>query len=217
MSEPILILGQSGSGKSYACRNLDPSTTLLVSVDGKRYPFSMKGWGRFSSENLEGSVYNPPKDKSYSCLRKAVEVAVENGKKTIVIDDSQYLLCNEFFARTFENGYNKFTEIAFKFHDLIEWSRNLPDDVVVYFLHHLEHDGERIKVKTVGKMIDEKTNIEGKFTVCLQAQKADGEYKLLCSVDDQSIIKAPPEMFDATVMDNDLAAVDSQIRDFWGI
>ena len=141
---------------------------------------------------------------------------MERGKKSIIIDDSQYLLCNEFFQRAYEKGYDKFTEIATKFHDLIDFSRTLPDDVLVYFLHHVDYDNEnRMKAKTVGRMIEEKTNLEGKFTVCLFATKIDGEHKFFCSLPDETIVKAPPEMFEGDEMENDLSRVDNNIREFW--
>jgi hypothetical protein len=217
MSEPILILGDSGAGKSFSCRNLDPATTLLVSVEGKRYPFSMKGWKKISKEEPDGSFYCPPKVDSYAKIKAAVKAAVDNGKKTIVIDDSQFLMQNEFFNKAFEKGYDKFTSMAYNFHDLVTWGRSLPDDVTVYFLHHLEFDNEsRIKVKTVGKMLDSQTNIAGKVTICIYATLKDSEYCFMSKVDNQPIIKAPPEMFEPT-MDNDLAAVDASVREYWGI
>ena len=218
MSEPILILGDSGTGKSFSCRNLDPEKTLLVSVEGKRYPFSMKGWDKISKEEPNGSFYVPPSGTSaYAKVKKAAKVATENGKKIIVIDDSQYLMQNEFFERAWETGYDKFTHMALNFHDMLTWGRSLPDDVTVYFLHHNEWDNEgRIKVKTVGKMLDSQTNIAGKVTVCLYSTMKDSEHRFLSKVDSQPIIKAPPEMFDED-MDNDLAVVDQKIREYWGI
>lgn len=216
MSEPILILGASGSGKSYSQRNLDPAKTFIISVDGKRLPFKSKDWAEFNNENTDGSFYRPPKSRTYDRIKKAITCAVEKGKKSIIIDDSQYLLCNEFFQRAYEKGFDKFTEIATKFHDLIDFSRTLPDDVLVYFLHHVDYDNEnRMKAKTVGKMIEEKTNLEGKFTVCLFATKQDGTHKFFCSLPDETIVKAPPEMFDGDEMDNDLNKVDQCIREFW--
>ena len=217
MSEPILIVGESGAGKSYSCRNMDPSTTLLVSVEGKRYPFSMNGWEKMDSKTPSGSLYCPQKKTAYAVVKKAVAAAIECGKKIIVIDDSQFLMSNEFFHRAYEKGYDKFTAMGCNFHDLIEWARTLPDDVTVYFLHHNEFENERMKVKTVGKMLDSQTNIPGKFTICLLASKIEDEYKFSASVDGQALIKAPPGMFEIDPMDNDLAAVDKSIREFWGI
>ena len=216
MSEPILILGASGSGKSYSLRNLNPKLTLIVSVDGKRPPFSLKEWPKFTPDNKTGSMYVPQREDVYNSLRRAISAAVKAGKKIIVIDDSQFLLANDFFAKAHEKGYEKFTTLGQSFWSLIEFSRDLADDVTVYFMHHPELDNfGNIQVKTIGKMLSEKGSIEGRFTVCLLAQKNDGSYKIHSS-HDQCIIKAPPGMLEA-VEENDLALIDKKIREYWGM
>tara|TARA_R110000787_G_scaffold119477_1_gene230367 strand:- start:26 stop:688 length:663 start_codon:yes stop_codon:yes gene_type:complete len=220
MSEPILILGSSGSGKSDACRELDPAKTLLISVDGKRFPFPMKEWPKLSSENPSGSFYIPVTDQagtSYDKTKRAMLAAVKNGKNKIVIDDSQFLISNQFFEKAFETGFQKFTDLGFAFWDLIRFSKTLPDDVIVYFLHHLEKEDGKIKVKTAGKMLDQQTCIEGKFTVCLLAEKIDGNYSFTSSLMNDPIAKAPRGMFEEKVMENNLANVDQCARDFWGM
>lgn len=218
MSEPILILGASGSGKSYSLRNLDPATTLIISVDGKRLPFSLKGWQKLDKEHPNGSFYIPLRENPYGAVRGAIKASVASGKKIIVIDDSQFLLANDFFAKAHEKGYEKFTAMGQQFWSLIEFCRDLADDVVVYFLHHLEMDNfGTIKVKTIGKMLDEKGSVEGRFTVCLLAHKVDGNYLLSASHQDQCIIKSPPGMFSQDPMDNDLAQVDKELREYWGL
>jgi hypothetical protein len=216
MSEPILILGKSGSGKSYSLRDLEESNTLLVSVDHKRFPFSMKGWSKMSKENPQGGIWHPGKHDIYNQTKAAVKKAAEIGKKIIVIDDSQFLMATQFFNRAMEKGFDKFTEMGEAFHSLIEFCRELPDDVIVYLLHHTELDSDgSLKVKTVGKMLDQQTSIEGKFTVCLLAQKMDGEYKFRSSLPNDSIIKAPPGMFESETMDNNLVEIDKAIREYW--
>lgn len=218
MSEPILILGASGSGKSYAARNMDPKTTLLISVDGKRPPFSLKGWSKLAKGNEGGSFYIPRRENPYGTVKGAMKTAIENGKKTIFIDDSQFLLANDFFAKAHEKGYEKFTAMGQQFWNLIEFARDLPDDVTVYFLHHPELDPiGNVKVKTIGKMLDEKGSVEGRFTVCLLAQKVDGQHSIAASLPDNSIVKAPPEMFETDPLENDFAIIDKQIREYWGM
>jgi len=220
MSEIILILGKSGSGKSYACRNLDPETTLLVSVDGKRYPFPAKGWDRLTADNEGGSLYHPSHSgsKGYSQIKKASEVAISKGKKTIVLDDTQFLMANEFFARAHEKSFDKFVDMGAGFHSLIVWARNLPEDVIVYFLHHSEFDSDgSYKVKTCGKMLDNQTSIEGKFTICLQARKNESMYELASDVPNESIFKCPPDLLPREPMENDLKMLDDSIRGYWGM
>jgi hypothetical protein len=218
MSEPILILGSSGSGKSRSLKSLDPKTTLLISVDGKRPPFSMKEWGRLTKENPEGSFTIPNRDDPYKYVKGSILQGAKTGKKTFVIDDSQFLMANEFFDRAKETGYNKFTELGQKFWDLIEFCRDQADDATIYFLHHLEYDqNNKIKPKTIGKMLDEKGSIEGRFSVCLLCEEEDGKHFFRTKVHNQSIIKAPEGMFEGEKIENDLSMVEKSVREFWGM
>ena len=218
MSESILILGGSGNGKSYSLRNLDPKKSMIVSVDGKRLPFKMKEWGKFSSDNLDGSFYIPPKENLYGCVKGAMKKAAELGKKIIVVDDSQYMLANSFFKRALERGFDKFNELGHDFWMFLDFTRSLPDDVIVYLMHHTDvNDMGEIKPKTIGKMLDDKGCVEGKFSICLLAKKTDGEFKFHSRIDNQPVIKAPPEMFEPPVIDNDIVVVDNSIREFYGM
>jgi ABC-type dipeptide/oligopeptide/nickel transport system ATPase component len=220
MSEIILILGKSGSGKSASLRNLDPKITFAVSVDGKKFPFRMKGWEQMSQTNKSGSFYIPQEKgaNAYLQIKGASEEAIKQGKKIIVIDDSQACISKEFFDRAYETGYQKWTEIGKKFHDLIMWARELPDNVTVYFLHHIDIDrDDKFKVKTSGKMLDDQTSIEGKFTICIHARKIDDSHEFATKVSNEPIFKAPFGMFEKDPMDNDLAVVDKIIREFWGM
>lgn len=219
MSEIVLVLGRSGTGKSFSCRDLDPKKTLLVSVEGKRYPFKMEGWQPLTQENPKGSIYIPRATgaKAYQMIKGATEQAVKEGKKVIVLDDTSYLMSNEYFHRAFETGYGKFAELGKSFHDLIGWARTLPDDVVVYFLHHSESTETGDKVKTTGKMLDCQTCIEGMFTICINAAKVEDEYVFRSSVSGESIYKAPPGLTPDGDFSNNLAELDGMIRGFWNI
>jgi len=217
MSEPILILGPSGGGKSFACRNMNPKTSLFISVDGKRPPFSLKEWPRMTAETPNGSFYVPRRENPYGSIKGAIQAAIKDGKKDIVIDDSQFLLSNDFFAKAQEKGYEKFTQMGQQFWTLIEFCRDLPEDVIVYFLHHPEYDAVgNIQVKTIGKMLSEKGCVEGRFTVCLWIDKKDGVHSLISSHPDQSIIKSPPDMLPEK-MDNDFSIVGKSVREYWGL
>ena len=135
--------------------------------------------------------------------------------KSIVIDDSQYLLVNELFDRTYEKGYDKFTSMAQKFRDLIHFVNDLEeDDKIVYFLHHSEDDGAgREKVKTIGKMLDEKLTVEGCFDVVIYCQ----DQRFYTQGDGISSAKTPEGMFDSVEIPNDLKFVDDRIREYWGL
>ena len=218
MAEGILILATSGGGKTYSCKTLDPKTSFLVSVDGKRPPFSLKDWPKLTKDNLDGSYYTPSKVGMYAKVKNAIKAAVEHDKKTIVIDDSQFLMANSFFARAHEKGFDKFSELGQDFWFFLDFLRDLPDDVTFYLLHHIDElENGHVKPKTLGKMLDDKGCIEGKFTICLKAYREEGKGYFSANVDGQDIFKSPEDMFSTDPMANDLAAVDNTIREYWGI
>jgi hypothetical protein len=139
--------------------------------------------------------------------------------KAIVIDDSQYLLVNELFDRTYEKGYDKFTSIALNFRNLIHWVNiGLPEDVTVYFLHHTQLDDfGNIKAKTIGKMLDEKLTVEGCFDVVLMTERNQDGWWFRTATTGNDPVKAPMEMFSDELIPNDLAVVDKAIREYYGL
>ena len=144
MGIPVLILGASGSGKTASLRNFEPEEIGIFNVAGKPLPFRKK----------LPLVNNADYNLIEKVLRKA-------NRQVYVIDDSQYLMANEFFDRAKEVGYQKFTDIGLHFRNLLQFViRFTPDDVIVYFLHHTEEDmNGRLKAKTVGKMLADKLGI----------------------------------------------------------
>lgn len=139
-------------------------------------------------------------------------------KPTYVIDDSQYLLAFEFFDRAKETGYNKFTDIALNFRNLIQFViKATPPNCIVYFLHHVEQTSEgSLKAKTIGKMLDEKLTVEGLFSVVLLCRAEKDRHYFQTQSQGFCTAKSPMGMFPAEI-DNDLKLVDTAIRDYWGL
>lgn len=201
MGIPVLILGASGSGKSAAMRNLDPELVGVFNIASKPMPFRKK----------LPSIHKP----GYETIKEGIRAW---NKKLYVIDDSQYLMAFEFFDRAKETGYNKFTDIALHFRNLVKYvAEETPEDVIVYFLHHTELDPEGVlKAKTIGKMLDEKLTLEGLFSIVLLCRAAKDRHFFQTQSEGVSTAKSPMEMFPAE-MDNDLAAVDRTIREYYGL
>ncbi len=204
MGVPVLILGETGSGKTYSIKNFAPNEVGIFSVEKSRLPFK----GDFKLVKQAGypqinKIFNEPKLKRY------------------VIDDSQYLLVNEFFDRAKETGYQKFTDMALNFRNLIhDVNRKLPDDVIVYFLHHTEQDQNtgKLKAKTIGKMLDEKLTLEGCFDIVLLTMvEGNGQHYFITQSDGFSTAKSPYELFSELKIPNDLAFVDKRIREYWNL
>ena len=214
MAVPVLIIGRSGSGKTYSLKNFSPEEVGVISVEKGRLPFK-----------TEIKTVKVPKDPSNGEFKDAAQVnaakyawimtAIRKAKcKAVVIDDSQYLLVNELFDRCYEKGYDKFISMAQKFRDLVHFVNDLEeDDKIVYFLHHSELDTDgREKVKTIGKMLDEKLTVEGCFDIVIYCQ----DHKFFTQANGQSTAKTPEDMFELEIP-NDLKAVDTAIREYYGL
>lgn len=206
MSTNILILGESGAGKSASLRNLDPTNTLLIQALRKPLPFK-NGWQERTDATPNGNIFVTDRSTDIALLMQGTK------RKIIVIDDFQYILANEFMRRSDERGYDKFTEIGRHAWDILCMSSSLPSDVRVYVLGHTDIDDAtgRIRTKTIGKMLNEKITVEGMFTIVLRAVARDGEYLFSTKTNGMDPVKAPIGMFDSDLIQNDLAAVDAAI------
>ena len=201
MGIPVLILGPSGSGKSASLRNFEPEEVGIFNVANKPLPFRKK----LPTAN----------NATYGMIARSLK---KKNKKTYVIDDSQYLMANEFFDRAKETGYQKFTDIGLHFRNLLQTViQQTPEDVIVYFLHHTDEDmSGRLKAKTIGKMLDEKLTVEGLFSIVLLTVAEGTEHYFITNSDGSSIAKSPMEMFDLKI-DNDLRMVDQTIREYYDL
>ena len=220
MGIPVLIIGESGSGKTYAIKNLDPEKVGIFLCEKNRLPFR-KPFPTYKVRNM----LKDEDGKQIMYRQSAVIQGVLAGrkakdhKKIYVIDDSQYIMANEYFDRASEKGYDKFVDIGANFRNLVHLVNNeLPDDVIVYFLHHPETDGNtgRVKAKTIGKMLDEKLTLEGCFDIVLHARTDGAEHWFSTQSDGTDTAKSPEEMFEAKIP-NDLAFVDKTIREYYGM
>ena len=218
MGIPVLIAGESGSGKTYSIKQLDPEQVGIFLCEKSRLPFR-KQFNTYKVRNMQKDVDGKTLIYRQSVVIQTVLRKPKDPKKIYVIDDSQYIMANEFFDRAGETGYQKFVDIGANFRNLIHLVNNeLPDDVIVYFLHHPEMDSNtgKMKAKTIGKMLDEKLTLEGCFDIVLFAKTDGADHWFETQSDGTTTAKSPEEMFDAKIP-NDLAFVDKTIRDYYGL
>lgn len=196
-----MIYGQSGTGKSTSLRNFSEDEVAVINVSGKPMPFRNKL-----------KTYNTD---DYGKILGAIK---KTERKSIVIDDATYLMVGEFMRNAKIVGYQKYTDMAVNFNNLIEAASKLPDDVIVYFVGHSEQaDDGREHFKTIGKMLDNYVTVEGKFTIVLKTVVQDGKYCFSTHNNGQDTVKSPMGLFEQDYIDNDLKAVDTAIREYWGI
>ena len=205
MGLPVLILGESGSGKSTSLRNFNKDELVIYNVAGKPLPFRK----RLPMKN----------NATYATIYKGLQ---KPSRKAYVIDDSQYLMAFEELDRAKETGYGKFTDMAVSFQQLLQRASWTSEDTNVYFLMHPDTDEMgREKPKTIGKMLDEKLCVEGLFPIVIDARVQQGEdgrprHVFVTENDGTNLAKAPMGMLPPT-MDTDLRAVDEAIREYWGM
>lgn len=148
MAQKILILGNSGTGKSASLRNFNPEEIAVINCAGKPLPFKNKF-----------EQYTPKFDNLTADILAAMD---KTEKKTIVVDDAQYIMSFQYMRRIHENGWDKWNDIQGDFFNIIQACDYMPNDVIVYFLSHIATDDNgNEKIKTMGKMLDEKITIEG--------------------------------------------------------
>lgn len=198
MGVAVLVLGDSGSGKSTSLRNFEPGEVGILNVMGKPLPFRKK--------------LKVANHASYGTVQQTLKA---NNLRAYVIDDAGYLMSLENFRRAKETGYQKFTDMALNFERVIEWATQTDEDTIVYIMMHYDRDADgRMKPKTIGRMLEEKFCIEGACPIVIQSTIVDGRHVFVTKGDGFNAAKAPMDML-PEVMDNDLKAVDTAIREYW--
>lgn len=199
VSIPVLLIGKSGSGKSASMRNFKKEDIAIVNVLGKPLPFK--------------SDLNAPKCDNYQKILNSIE---KTDKKTIVIDDANYLITTEFMSKSSVKGFDKYNELANNFWNLIQGIKNIEGGKIVFLIMHEDVDDDgNIKPKTIGKLLDDKVNVQGMFTVCIRSLVENGNYIFRLKNNGQDCVKTPIGMFDKEEMENDLKEVDRIIREYY--
>ena len=198
-SVPILLIGASGTGKSTSLRNFKREEVAVVNVLGKPLPFK--------------SDIKAPKCDDYATILQAIK---NTKKKTIVIDDSNYLITNEFMSKSSVKGFDKYNEMGNNFFNLINGIKNIEGGKTVYLIMHEDTDDNgNIKPKTIGKLLDDKVNIQGMFTICIRTMFDNGNYVFRLKTNGQDCVKTPFGMFENETMDNDLKEFDKVVREYY--
>lgn len=210
MAKNVLILGKSGSGKSASMRNFNNDDLFLINVIAKDLPFQEDFKYKLATDD-----YNKIKEKLMGATNKDI--------KTIVIDDAGYLITNKYLRNQGQKKGNAvfelYSEIATDYWDLINFIKyQLPNDVVVYLIMHEDVDDlGNVKPMTIGKMLNEKINIEGMHTIVFRAMKNDRKYIFRTQSSGLDISKTPIGMFENDEIDNDLKVINDRIREFYKI
>lgn len=210
MGEAVIIYGKSGTGKSRSLINFGEEEIMLVNTVNKRLPFPKKFKYEYQTADVEK-------------VKKALLRMVDLGVKTAVVDDFGYQqtvrFMNEHTKKQGSSQFDLYNNIADDAYGLIMFiKRELPENVIVYLIMHEEtSDYGETKLKTIGKLLDQKVCVEGLVTICLRAMKeGTNKYFFRTQSDGSDISKSPEKMFDLQI-NNDLKAVDDNIRAYWSL
>ncbi len=225
MAQSVLVIADSGSGKSTSIRDLDPKETFIVNIANKPLPF--KGWKKnytaISKENQKGNM--TPVSSSAGIIKAMMHVNDKMPQiKNLVIDDWQYMSSFEYFDRANEKGYDKFTQIAANLAQVAKLPKDMRDDLYIFFLTHSEESTDvnghrKVKAKTIGKMIDNTLTLEGLFSIVLFGKVVKDENDKLNYVfetvnNGENTCKSPDGMFADARIDNSLQVVKDAIIEY---
>ncbi len=211
MGLAVLINGKSGTGKSASLRNFKKSEVLVFSLHKTRLPFKTD----INVKCLTNMAYS----ERYDYIKQNI-YKYQNKVKVFVIDDSDYLMFFEQQQRAKEGGYAKYNEIAGHMIDLKNFIQTLNDDVIVYFLSHVEIDANtgESRAITAGKLIDTQLGtFEALFENVLFTKIVDGNHVFVTNSDGTTTAKTSMGMFEEQEIDNDLKKVDEVIREYYGL
>tara|TARA_R110001606_G_scaffold175098_1_gene321693 strand:+ start:297 stop:980 length:684 start_codon:yes stop_codon:yes gene_type:complete len=225
MANSVLVIADSGTGKSTSIRTLDPKETFIINIANKPLPF--RGWKgmykKISKDNPKGNLTSTATAQG---IIKAMKHVNDNlgHIKTIIVDDWQYMSSFEYFDRANEKGYEKFTQIAANLAMVAKYPKDLREDLTIIFLTHSEdstdiNGNRKIKAKTVGKMIDNTLTLEGLFSIVLFGKvnkNDDGEltYGFETQNNGENTCKSPMGMFEDKFISNDLKYVKDCIDEY---
>ena len=208
MAITTFVLGNSGEGKSFSLKHLDPKLVGVINVNNKPLPF--RGGHEFkkiATDNAE----------------RIKQVLLQSQAPIIVIDDFQYVMGNEYIGGanqkfTGDAAFQRYNIMAYNAWSIINTAiRELPDNKRVYILSHIQEDNGRSKIKTIGKMLDDKIVLEGMVTMVLQTTVQDSQHFFMTKNNGFNTVKSPEDMFQSELIPNDLNAVDDAICEYYGI
>lgn len=210
MGKCVIVYGKSGSGKSRSLKNFPRDKLFLINVLGKDMPFKNSEF-KYAYQTV-----------SYDKIKEGL---LKMPTKSAAIDDAGYLMTSMFMAghsapKRGSSSFDLFNDIGDEMWKLLVFiNTTLPKDVIVYMLMHdiqSDYNGE-IKIRTIGKLLDEKVCIEGMTEICLYCKTDGKKHVFITQSDGNTLSKSPEDMFSQAEIENDLFEVDQKIRAFYNI
>lgn len=224
MAQEILIIGQSGTGKSTSLTNLDSTSTAIINPAKKALPFKgfKSKYKEWSKDNPTGNLFNV--DNAAQIIQVLDYINTKRPEiKNVIVDDANYIMAFEYIKRAKETGFQKFTDIGVNYSNIITKGCSMRDDINFIVMMHPEVDTDAlgnkiIKAKSVGKLVDQYLNIEGMFSIVLYTKVLKHEkgldYVFITQNDGSNTGKSPKGMFETLEIQNDLSFVIKKIEEY---
>lgn len=215
MANVVGIMGDSGSGKTTAFRNIDPKTTMYVDCDKKG--LSWKGWKKdFNTENKNYLITDEPK-VALEMLMRVSKLDEYKHIKAIVFDTINGLMVADEMRRSKEKGFDKWQDLAVCIYNLVDYALVARPDLTVFFVAHTQTEMDDsgymfTHIKTSGRKLD-KIVLESKFSTVLLAKCVDGRY-LFETQSNRSTAKSPLGLFPEKEIENDINIVLKALEGF---
>ena len=234
MANAIAVVGESGSGKSTSLSSipelgiigLKPEETFIINVKGK--PLPIKSWKKLYKEI---DITKPPTEGNYlattdsSLIVKTLQYISQyrTDIKNVVLEDAQYVMSEEFMIIALKTGYDKFNRMAKNMYDIINAGILMRDSINFIMITHNDEEEGKSKIKTLGKMLDDKVNLAGLFTVVLysttKTTQQGTSYNFVTNkyIDDRGIhimAKSPVGMFSEILIPNDMGYVLQKVEEY---
>lgn len=214
MSRGIVVMGESGSGKTTAMRTLNPDETYYIDCDGKG--LSWKGWReQYSAEKK--NYYRTNVQEKIETLMQGINDKMPH-IHNIVIDTINSVMIADERRRMAEKNYDKWADLAWSVYDICIMASELRDDLNVVILAHTQTDvddntGERFtRILTNGKKLN-KIGLEKYFTTVLLTKKSSNGYVFETQTN-KNTCKTPMGAFDEMEIPNDMQAALDVLKDY---
>ena len=216
MSKAVLIIGQSGTGKSSSIRTLPSEQTFIINIINKPLPFkgAQKLYTPLAPDGLTGNYYA---SDDHAAIMRAINLVNKKRPeiKYLIIDDMGYTLTNDFMKNALVKGYEKFSSLGKDCWEILRSVNEVRDDLLCFIMMHSDVDqAGHSKPKTIGKLLDEKVCIEGMFTIVLHSVCSERQYLFVTNNDGHHMSKSPMGMFEKIAIPNDLKLVTEHINNY---
>lgn len=211
----ILIMGESGSGKTTSMRGLDPKTTMYIDCDKKG--LAWKGWKQqYNTESKNYFACDDP-DIVLTLLKRVNREDQFQHVTVCVIDTLNGMMVADEMRRSKEKGYDKWQDLAFSVYSIVDYALTVRENLTVIFTAHSQTDHDEngylfTRTKTSGKKLD-KIVLESKFPVVLLAKGDNGQYVFETHAN-HSTAKTPLGAFETNQIPNDITAVLEALKDY---